>query len=258
MSQPVETHLHQHVLHIKLNRPTKMNAFSVAMLQGLAAAYTALEDTSEARCGLLYAAGDHFTAGLDLAEVAKQLQKSGNTLFEPTQVDPLQLHGRSRTKPVVMAVQGYCLTIGIELILAAEITVAHPETQFGQIEVQRGIFPFGGATIRFPQRCGWGNAMRYLMTGDKFDATEAHRIGLVQALASDPLAEATQLAERIAQQAPLAVQASLLSSRQALEGSVDKAIEELYPTLSKLMASQDAAEGVQSFIERRQAKFTGN
>ena len=80
---------------------------------------------------------------------------------------------------MVCAVQGWCLTIGIELLLACDIRIAATNTRFGQIEVNRGILPFGGATLRFPQIAGWGNAMRWLLTGDVFDADEALRIGLV-------------------------------------------------------------------------------
>ena len=85
---------------------------------------------------------------------------------------------RKRTKPLVVAVNGKCLTVGIELILAADICIAAEDATFAQIEIKRGIFPFGGATLRFPERAGWGNAMRWLLTGDEFDAKEAFRIGL--------------------------------------------------------------------------------
>lgn len=258
MSNPVvSTHLDEHVLYITLNRPDKMNAFNVAMLQGLAEAMTRLEEDSAARCALLTASGGHFTAGLDLAEVASYMQENNGGLFDEELVDPLQLQGRKRSKPVVMAVQGYCLTIGIELILASEITIAHPETRFGQIEVKRGIFPFGGATFRFHQRCGWGNAMRYLLTGDRFDGSTALDMGLVQELSDDPVATATAIAKSIAEQAPLAVQATLSNAKLAEEQGERAAIDALNPTIHQLMQTADAAEGVRSFVERRKANFTG-
>jgi enoyl-CoA hydratase len=85
-----------------------------------------------------------------------------------------------RTKPVVVAVQGVCFAVGIELMLAADMVVAAEDTRFGQIEVRRGIFPNHGATLRIVERAGCGNAMRYLLTGDEFDAATALRLGLVQ------------------------------------------------------------------------------
>lgn len=245
-----------HVLLMELNRPQKMNAFNLEMLQALADAYTQLEDTEELRCGLLYAAGKHFTAGLDLAEVGPHVAK-GNSMFDISKVHPLQTLGRARSKPVVVAVQGYCLTIGIELLLAADIAVAHPETTFGQIEIKRGIFPFGGATIRMPQRCGWGNAMRYLLTGDYFDGQEAYRIGMVQELAEDPFERALAISETIAAQAPLGVQATLINARRALAEGEAAALTELLELARRLMATEDAAEGMQSFLQRREARFKG-
>lgn len=115
-----------------------------------------------------------------------------------------------------MAVQGLCFTLGIELILAADIAVAAEGTRFAQIEIKRGIFPFGGATLRFHQRAGWGNAMRWLLTGDEFDAREAWRMGLVQEVVEPGRQHerALAIAETVARQAPLGVQATLASARQ--------------------------------------------
>src|SRR6201999_1704517 len=93
---------------------------------------------------------------------------------------PWQVDGRSLTKPGVLVVQGTCLTLGIELALGRDIVIAADSATFAQLEVARGILPFGGATIRFPRTAGWGDAMRWMLTGDSFDAAEAHRIGLVQ------------------------------------------------------------------------------
>ncbi len=252
----VNTTTEDHVLKMSLNRPEKMNAFNIQMLKELAEAFTRLEDSPDLRCGFLCYEGSHFTSGLDLAEVGPSVQ-NGHSLFDEGLVDPVQVEGRKRTKPVVMAVGGYCLTIGIELILASDICIAHSETKFGQIEIKRGIFPFGGATVRMPQRCGWGNAMRYLLTGDMFSAEEAYRIGLIQQLADDPIEAGFQIAKTIAAQAPLGVYATLASAREAFEKGTTSALGSVQETARKLMETEDAREGLLSFVERRAADFKG-
>ena len=239
-----------------LNRPEKMNAFNIEMLQQLAEAFTQLEDTPELRCGFLYYQGSHFTSGLDLAEVGPSVQQ-GHSLFTENLVDPVQVSGRRRTKPVVMAVGGYCLTIGIELILATDICIAHQETKFGQIEIKRGIFPFGGATVRMPQRCGWGNAMRYLLTGDMFSGEEARRIGMVQEIVDNPIELGLQIAKTIAAQAPLGVYATMASGNETVAKGEETALKSLHGTARELMNSEDAREGMLSFVERREANFKG-
>ncbi|MBU1385609.1 MAG: enoyl-CoA hydratase/isomerase family protein, partial [Alphaproteobacteria bacterium] len=134
---------------------------------------------------------------------------AGQPLTPAGCVDPLDLFDRRRTKPVVCGVQGWCLTIGVELLLAADIRLAASDTRFAQMEVQRGIMPFGGASLRLPQVAGWGNAMRWLLTGGEFGAEEALRIGLVQDVVSPDRVrqQAEMLAAEVAAQAPLAVQA---------------------------------------------------
>lgn len=247
------------VLLIGLNRPAKRNAFDVEMLEQLAAAYTELERSDEIRCGVLWAEGEMFTAGLDLANVApKIVESNGGLKFAPDSVDPLNLYS-ARTKPLLTAVQGKCLTIGIELILAADICVAAENATFAQIEIKRGIFPFGGATLRFPERSGWGNAMRWLLTGDEFDAAEALRIGLVQEIAENGkhVEKALEIAERIARQAPLGVRATIKSSRMVQTHGFEEAKKYLTPQILELFASEDAKEGVESFLERRDGNFQG-
>lgn len=247
-----------HLLLIGLNRAEKRNAFTTDMLRQFADAYGELERDPDAWVGVVHAHGDHFTAGLDLAEVAPKIDASG-LHFGAGGIDPWGLTGPARTKPVVLAVQGWCLTLGIELALACDIRIAASDTRFGQIEIKRGIYPFGGATIRLPREAGWGNAMRYLLTGDEFDAAEALRMGLVQEVVApgEQLDRALELAERIAAQAPLGVFATLASARRAVVEGERAAAERLVPDLLPLMASEDAAEGVRSFVERRTARFTG-
>jgi enoyl-CoA hydratase/carnithine racemase len=255
---PITLETRDHVLHIGLHRPDKRNAFNLAMLRGLAEALTRYEDDDALRCALVFAHGEHFTAGLDLAEVGPAVA-SGAPLFPDGAVDPLGLHGRVRRKPLVMAAQGWCLTIGIELLLAADIRVCASDTRFGQIEIKRGIFPFGGATLRLPQVAGWGDAMRWLLTGDTFDAAEARRLGLVQEVVEPgrQVERAAALAATVARQAPLGVQASLRSARVALEQGPAAALATMMTEVQAIMRSEDAAEGLRSFVERREARFTG-
>lgn len=248
------------LLLMGLNRPDKRNAFDTAMLLELATALTQVEDDDDLHCGVLFAHGSIFTGGLDLGEVAPQI--AAGTFTMPTDlVDPWGVQGRTRTKPLVVAVQGKCLTLGIELLLAADVRIAAQDATFAQIEIQRGIFPFGGATLRFPQVAGWGNAMRYLLTGDEFGAEEAYRLGLVQEVVETgrELDRATELAGRIAAQAPLGVKATLASARHAVEGGAhfQAAAQHLGPEITRLFGTADAQEGLRSFFERREAKFTG-
>ena len=258
----VTTEIRDHVFLMGLNRPNKMNAFNLDMLHELSQAYTTYENDPELWCAVLFAHGDNFTAGLDLAQVGPAVA-GGKHLFHGDGIDPLDVlrePGRPRrTKPVVCAVQGWCLTIGMELLMASDIRVAAENTRFSQLEVKRGIMAFGGATLRLPQLTGWGNAMRYLLTGDRFDAAEAYRIGLVQEVAADgqQLARAIALAESVARAAPLAVQASRTSARIAVEEGTDAALAQLMVDARSLMHSEDAHEGMRSFVERRDAEFKG-
>ena len=257
--ETLTTEARGHVFLIGLNRPEKLNAFNLAMLRELSEAYGVFERERDLRCAVLFAHGKCFTAGLDLAEVGPAVA-SGQPLFPEDGIDPLDIIGATRrSKPLVCAVHGWCLTIGMELLMASDIRVAAADTRFSQLEVKRGIMPFGGATLRLPQIAGWGNAMRYLLTGDRFDAAEAHRIGLVQEVADNgaQLERAVALAESVARQAPLAVQASLASARTAVERGTEAALVDLMRDARALMKTRDAQEGMRSFVERREANFKG-
>jgi enoyl-CoA hydratase len=247
------------VLLVGLNRPEKRNAADFQLLQELALAYGELERDPQLRVGFVYAHGDHFTGGLDLADVGPRIGAQGLEIAPEGGINPWQVSGQQLSKPVVIAVQGTCLTLGIELILASDIAVAAESTVFGQIEVARGILPFGGATIRFPRAVGWGNAMRWILTGDSFDAAEAHRIGLVQEVVPDGAQydRGLELARRVAAQAPLAVQAALANARIAVRDGDAAAEAALQPRLVELASSEDARIGMEAFMTRQPAQFVG-
>ena len=247
------------VFIIKLDRPKKLNGFPVKMIRELAAAYTAFENDTEAWVGLLCAEGPHFTAGLQLDQIGPIMAR-GESLWPDGAIDPFGLRDPKRTKPLVVAVQGITYTIGIELMLAADIVVAAHNCRFAQLEVKRGIMATGGATIRMAERAGWGNAMRYLLTGDEFDAATALRLGFVQEVvpAGEEFDRALTLAEKIAAQAPLAVRATMASLRTAAEQGPDAAAAQFRVVQAGLANSADAQEGVASFVAKRDARFTGH
>ncbi len=248
-----------HLLLIGLDRPAKRNAADLRMLQELSLAYGELDRDPELRAGVVFAHGEHFTAGLDLADVGPRIGPDGLDLVPEGGIHPWQVDGSVQRKPVVLAVQGTCLTLGIELALVSDVVVAADSAVFGQIEVQRGILPFGGATLRLPRAVGWGDAMRWMLTGDRFDAAEAHRIGLVQEVVPHgaQLDRAVEIARRIAAQAPLAVQATLANARLAVREGEARAAEQLQSELVRLARTEDAAIGARAFAARDTAEFLG-
>ena len=256
----VSTELQDHVLLIGLNRPEKRNAFTSTMISQLADAYERLEEDEQIRCGVLFAHGDHFTAGLDLVEITPKIMQ-GASFIDEDKIDPWGVYSKKkRTKPVVVAVNGMCLTLGIELALAGDIIVASSDAQFAQIEIKRGIYAFAGASIRMVERVGRGNAMRYLLTGDTYSAETAYRIGMVQEITKpgEALSKAKEIAETIAKQAPLGVRQIMVTADMATTQALPEGISAHFlNTIRQLMQSEDGKEGFKSFMERRDAVFVG-
>lgn len=247
-----------HVLAMGLNRPHKYNGLTPHMFDELRAAYEQLDEDPELRVGVLHALGDHFTAGLDLPKFAGRFA-SGEDFSGSEGIDLYNRFGRRLTKPLITAVKGITFTAGIELMLAGDIVIAASDCRFAQLEPKRGLMASGGATYRFVERGGWGNAMKWLLTGDEFDADEALRIGIIQEIVTpgEELRRALELAQIIAERAPLAVQATLLNARTyALHGE-ETASAEFMDIQARMAASEDFQEGVQSFIEKRPAQFKG-
>lgn len=250
-----------HLLLIGIDRPAKRNGFTPKMYRELGEAYSRLDDEAGLRVGVLHAFGDHFTAGLDLPTIAP-LMRRGERAVPLGCVEPTDLGTpgyRRRSKPMVAAVKGITYTLGIELMLAADIVVAADDCRFSQLEVKRGIMATGGATLRMAERAGLGNALLHLLTGDEFGAAEALRLNFVQKVvaAGQELDEALRIAEAIAAQAPLAVVATRRNALKCVEQGPVVAMHEFIETQARLANSEDAAEGVRSFVEKRAARFEG-
>ncbi len=254
----VSTEVRGRILLMGLDRPDKYNGYTPTMARELGAAFTRLDEDPELWVGVVFGHGDHFTAGLDLVKWTERFAGAVGASEARPLVDPMGL-GRSCRKPIVTAVHGITFTFGIELALAGDIVIAADNCRFSQLEPARGIHAVGGATFRYAQRGGWGNAMYHLLTSDEFDAAEAYRVGLVQEVvpAGTQLERALEIADVIASQAPLAVQATKASARRWLDEGTQACVAAFGPVQAELMATADAAEGLESFVERRSANFTG-
>lgn len=251
-----------HVFVMTVDRVAKKNAFTPKITAELADALTRLDEDPESFVGVLSFAGANTTAGLEMPLFftdearAEAAQRKREQEAEP--VDPFGL-GRRLRKPLVTAVQGITFTIGIEIALAGDIVVAASDTRFCQLEPKRGLAPLGGATVRYVQRAGWGNAMYHLLRADEFSAAEAYRIGLVQEVVEpgQQINRAVELARELLQCAPLGLQHTIANARLALEHDEPTAIAAIPEMSAAVMATEDFQEGITSFLERRPAQFTG-
>jgi enoyl-CoA hydratase len=252
----------EHILMMTVDRVEKKNAFTPKIMTELGVALTRLDDDADLFVGVLAFAGDDTTAGLEMplffSEQAKRdaAVRKAEQVSEP--VDPFGL-GRRLRKPRVTAVQGITFTIGIEIALAGDIVVAASDARFCQLEPKRGLAPLGGATVRYVQRAGWGNAMYHLLRADEFDAAEAYRIGLVQEVVEpgEQTERAVALAREMLRCAPPALVHTIANARLALDHGEPTAISAIPEMAASVQATEDFQEGIASFIERRPAQFMG-
>ncbi|MEQ8860897.1 MAG: crotonase/enoyl-CoA hydratase family protein [Pseudomonadales bacterium] len=246
------------ILEIVVDRADKMNAFTPEMFDGLADALTLLDEDPDIWVGVLTFAGRHATAGLDLPKFADAMRSGERDAAVDDRVDGFALRRRCR-KPLVMAVQGVTFTIGIEMLLAADIVVAADDCRFCQLEPKRGLAVFGGAHFRYVQRAGWGNAMYHLLRADEFDANRARELGFVQEVvpAGSQIARARELAREICANAPIAVQEIKRAAMVYVESGEAAAIAEIPVMRQRTANSDDFREGVASFMEKRTPTFSG-
>lgn len=251
-----------HVVTLTMNRPEARNALSAEMIARLADAWETIDADPEIRVAILTGAQGHFSAGADLKAMAGGYGE--NEWTERSRKDPdlpfkaLLRHYRLR-KPLVAAVEGYAVAGGTEILQATDVRVAAEGARFGIAEVRRGLFPLGGSTVRLRRQIPYAWAMDILLTGELIDAQTALRIGLVSRVVPDghALPEARAVAERIAANGPLAVQA-VKRSVQETEGLPEsEALKVEFEIGFPIFGTEDAREGPRAFAEKRPPDFKG-
>lgn len=251
-----------HVAILTLNRPETKNALSGEMLVRMADAWTEVDRDPEIRVVIVTGAGGDFCAGADLKEMADGY---GDTEWTQRFRDDAELHWKALlrqnrpAKPIVAAVEGYCVAGGTEILQAMDIRVAGESATFGVAEVRRGIFPLGGSTVRLSRQIPYTVAADMLLTGRMVTAREAKDVGLIGHLVPDGTAldVARGLADQIAANGPLAVQAVLRSLRETRELSEAEGLARELEIGMPVYATDDAQEGPRAFAEKRPANFTG-
>ena len=246
------------IAYITLNRPEAMNAMDPDMYHALSEAWKDVRDDPDVWCAIITGAGERaFTAGADLKKTIPRAPEKWE--FWQTQNEQILNRGLEVWKPVIAAVNGYCLAGGMTLLLATDLRVAAEHAKFGLSEVKRGILPGNGGTQRTLRQLPYPVAMWLLLSGEWLTAQEAHQYGLVNKVV--PLGNLMEEAERMAgvvcKNGPLAVRAikELAVRSQYLPLDHGLRLEEAVQQV--LMTTEDAKEGPRAFAEKRSADFKG-
>jgi len=254
-----------HVLTVTINRPDKKNAVNAEVLCGLCDAWHELDRDDDLRVAILTGAGGVFCAGMDLSVIPKLMVGKADDAYEKRLLEQSNvifdgwLKTYRPTKPIVAAVEGYALAGGTEILQGTDIRVAAESAMFGVTEVQRGLFPMAGSTVRLPRQIPYTVALELLLTGDSLDARRACELGLVGRVVPDgqALETARRIAERIADNGPVAVREILATVRETATWPEAEAFELEMSRGMKVMASEDAREGPRAFLEKRKPAFQG-
>ncbi|WP_223778592.1 crotonase/enoyl-CoA hydratase family protein [Streptomyces sp. 135] len=248
-------------LILTLNRPEAKNALSLGMLVGLYDGWLAADEDDEVRSIVLTGAGGAFCAGMDLKALAGK-GMAGEQYRDRLAADPdlhwkaMLRHHRPR-KPVIAAVEGYCVAGGTEILQGTDIRVAGESATFGLFEVRRGLFPIGGSTVRLPRQIPRTHALEMLLTGRAYTATEAAAVGLVGHVVPDgtALEKALAIAEQINACGPLAVEAVKASVYEAAEMTEAEGLAAELKRGWPVFDTADAKEGARAFVEKRVPVF---
>ena len=242
---------------LTINRPDKLNALNSKVHAEGVAALNELRNDNEIRVVVVTGAGEKsFVAGADISEFAGQTAVTQrNTFLEKTLFNSID----NFPKPVIAMINGFCLGGGCELALACDIRVAGEKARLGQPEINLGIIPGGGGTQRLTRLIGEGKAMEIILTGDMIDAPTAFQLGLVNhVFAPDELeAKTMELANKIAEKAPIALQMAKEAVKLASRSNLDEGMRREVDLFAICFSTEDKEEGVAAFLEKRKPVFKG-
>jgi len=254
-----------HILIVTLNRPEAKNALSSQMLVGMYRAWRLLDEEPELRAAILTGKGDTFCAGMDLksgtdgdadAQMIQDLMKEIPDLHWQA-----LLRHNQPMKPVILAVEGYALAGGTEILQGTDLRVAAEDAVFGVTECKRGLFPLGGSTIRLRRQIPYALAAEILLLGRHVSAQEALDWGLINRVVpkGEALNEAMKMAKELTEEnAPLSVQAILKSLREhGHDLSEKEALEKEEQLGWTIFGTEDSKEGMKAFKEKRKPNFKG-
>ena len=248
------------IVLVGFNRPFIQNRLDPATRARLGAIVYQYEHDASLRALVLFGHGEHFSRGIDV-DASQANIIAGQRPASP--VPTLDVIGNSqphRSKPVVVVAHGDTWNLGHEIYLGCDVRVAAANTRFGQDENTHGRFPGGGATVRFVREAGWGNAMRYMLTGAHWSAEESYRMGITQQLAATPeaaLEAGVAMARKIAACAPLSIKATLASGHQYVDPVEADALSKLGAQYSALYRTEDFIEGRRAEAEGRPPRYQG-
>ncbi len=255
-----------HILIVTLNRPEAKNAFNTQMLLGMYKAWRLLDEDDDLYCAILTANGDTFCAGMDL-KTGPDGDQGASEEFMALMAEVPNVHWQALlrdnrpNKPLILAVEGYALAGGTEILQGTDIRVGAENAIFGITEVARGLYPMSGSTIRLRRQIPYCLAAEMLLCGEHITAAQALEFGLINKVvpAGETLAAARQYAQKICANGPLAVKAVTRSLREHQECmSEEDAMIASDELAGPVFASQDAREGMKAFKEKRPARFTGS
>ena len=257
MADPVLYAVADHVATITYNRPDVLNAINGEMRRGLNDAFARFRDDEDAWVAIVTGAGRAFCVGADLHDGAGSTGEFGGTFWEKPTANSFE-SGWEIFKPVIAAVNGYCLGYGLTLVSWCDFVIASDSAQFGFPEVTIGVPTIVGA-IRLPQKINWQYAMELLLTGERIDATRAKEIGLAGWVVPHDvlMAEARKLAARLVAAAPLAARATKEVAVRTQSMASVEAIRFGETMRRVAAATEDAAEGARAFGERRSPRWRG-
>jgi enoyl-CoA hydratase/carnithine racemase len=249
------------VVLVGLNRPFIQNRLDPPTRGRLGETIYQYEHDPSLRALVLFGHGDNFSRGIDVDASQAGIIAGQRAVGTAPAIDVLgNGQGPRRSKPVVVVVHGDTWNLGHEIYLAADVRIAAANTRFGQDENTHGRFPGGGATVRFVREAGWGNAMRYMLTGDHWSADESYRMGITQQIAPTPpaaLDAGVAIARRIAACAPLSIKATLASAHHYVDPIEADALSKLGAQYAALYRTEDFVEGRRAEAEGRPPQYKG-